>query len=170
MAPLPPAAYGAGERLSGVHGEDVGEVGRLRGTLADREKTNRRGQAFHFEYLEEWIDPGRTIATIHIKRVDADGSRTTVFQGFKGRKPSGEGVYYHAVSPSGRGSRGSVILEGENLVTVYDGWTADGDVVRIRDVFSPVNGGTFTSRTFLQASPGADWRQVGEDQWRRLEG
>lgn len=126
------------------------------------------GEPFHFEYDLAWIDPGETIARLEIIRVAADGSTSTVFVGFKGRGPAGDGVYYHAASPSGRGGRGEVYLEEERLVTAYDGWTADGDLVEIRDVFEPVEDGRFVSRTYLRSSPGETWRQIGEDHWTRL--
>lgn len=139
-------------------------VGRWR----TEEKEDREGRTFHFEYEVEWFDPGKTIARMHIEQVLADGSRSTVFQGYKGRRPAGDGVYYFAASPSGRGSRGEVLLDEEKVVTLYEGWTADGDVVRIRDVSWPVEDGSFLSRTFLRPSDDAEWRRIGEDRWRRV--
>lgn len=131
------------------------------------EKQGRQGDRFHFEYDVEWMDEGRTIARIVIEQVRSDG-RTVVFEGYKGLEPSGEGVYYVAASPSGRGARGDVVLEGDDFVTVYDGWTADGSVVEIRDVFEPVDGDGFVSRTFLRSGPEEEWRQVAEDRWTRV--
>lgn len=132
------------------------------------ERTDRRGDPFRFEYEMEWIDPARTIARLHITRVGAEGETSTVFRGFKGREPDGSGVYYHAASPSGRGSRGEVVLEGDDLVTLYDGWTAGGETVRIRDVFRPVQGGSFRSRTLLRDSPAGEWREIGAERWMRV--
>ena len=133
------------------------------------EKEGPDGDPVYYEYDLSWMDPGETIARLEITRVGEDGSKSTVFVGFKGRKPSGDGVYYHAASPSGRGARGEVHLEGDRLVTVYEGWTADGDVVEIRDVFDPVEDGRFVSRTYLRSSPEEAWRQIGEDRWTRVE-
>lgn len=130
------------------------------------QKEGRQGEHFHFVYDMAWMDEGETIARLVITRVGPDG-RTVIFEGYKGREPSGEGVYYAGASPSGRGARGRVVLEGADLVTIYDGWTADGSVVEIRDVFSPVEEGVFVSRTFLRPSPDAEWRQIGEDHWTR---
>jgi hypothetical protein len=48
-----------------------------------------------------------------------------------------------------------VVLEGEDLVTIYEGWTADGTVVEVRDVFEPVEGATFVSRTSIRPSRAA---------------
>ena len=132
------------------------------------EPKHRPGEdPFHFEYDLTWMDPTETIARLEIVRVASDGSTTVVFVGFKGREPRGDGVYYHAASPSGRGARGTVHLERELLVTVYDGWTADGDVAEIRDVFEPVEDERFVSRTYLRTSAGEAWRQIGEDHWSR---
>lgn len=61
------------------------------------------------------------------------------------------------------------MLEGDDFVTIYDGWTADGSVVKIRDVFSPVDGDSFVSRTFLRRDADGGWRQVAEDRWVRTE-
>lgn len=134
------------------------------------EKSGPAGEAFHFLYEERWLDESRTVATIHIERIAADGTASTVFRGFKGREPDGQGVYWVAASPSGRASRGLVLLEGSNLVTQYEGWTADGDTVEVRDVFGPVEDGAFVSRTFLRRSSAEDWRQIGEDRWERIPG
>lgn len=137
------------------------------GRWRTEEKDDRRGRAFHYLYELRWIDPDRTIAKMVITRVTADG-RTTAWEGFKGRAPEGEGVYYVAASPSGRSARGETFLEGPDLVTVYEGWTAEGDVVEIRDVFEPVESGAFLSRTFLRERPDAEWRTIGEDRWTRV--
>lgn len=138
------------------------------GQWRSEDKTDPQGNPFHFQYDERWLDEEKTIAAIHIERVLPDGERTTVFRGFKGREPGGDGVYWVAASPSGRASRGKVRLEGRDLVTVYEGWTADGSTVHIRDVFGPVESGVFVSRTFLRRSPEEEWRQIGEDQWERI--
>lgn len=126
------------------------------------------GNEFHFEYTLEWMDADHTIATMLIERVDAGGSRTQIFEGFKGREPSGQSVYYFAASASGRAARGEVILDKDQLVTSYEGWSVDGTVVQIRDVFYPVEGETFVSKTWLRASSEEEWRQVGDDQWSRI--
>lgn len=152
--------HGAGEILDAL----AAYTGRWRA----EERTDRRGDPFHFEFEMEWLDPARTIARVHITRVGSGGEASTVFEGFKGREPDGSGVYYHAASPSGRGSRGEVVLEGEDLVTVYDGWTADGETVRIRDVFRPVDEGSFRSRTLLRDSSNAEWREIGAERWTRV--
>lgn len=139
------------------------------GHWRSEDKTGPEGTTFHFEYELRWLDPGRTIAELSVTRV-APEATTVVFEGYKGLDPAG-GVYYFGASPSGRGARGNVVIEGDDLVTLYDGWTADGDVVEIRDVFGPLNqsGNAFVSRTYLRPDPGAEWRQIGEDHWRRLE-
>lgn len=142
-------------------------MGAYTGHWRSEDKTNQAGETFRFEYDMKWMDPGETIARIVIEQFHPDGTVTTVFEGYKGREPSGEGVYYHGASPSGRGSRGDVFLEDGDFVTLYDGWTADGGVVKIRDVFAPVEDGSFVSRTYLRASPDAAWRQIGEDHWTR---
>jgi hypothetical protein len=136
------------------------------GVWRSEEKSTPRRHPFHFRYQLEWLDPDRTVAWMVIERIAASGDVTEVFRGAKGREPGGEGVYYWAVSPSGRASRGSVRVEGNRVVTLYSGWTAAGDVVQIRDVFTPVTDGIFTSRTYLRNDPGAEWRQIGEDRWR----
>lgn len=130
-------------------------------------KTGPDGATFHFEYDLGWLDPGHTIAKVLITRVMSDGVTEVVFEGVKGREPDGRGVYYWAASPTGRGARGTVHLEGERFVTVYDGWTADGSVVRIQDVFTPVRSNAFVSRTYLRTSADAEWRRVAEDHWER---
>lgn len=139
------------------------------GHWRSEDKTTQQGETFHFEYELRWIDPGQTLVKMLITRVGPNGT-STVFEGYKGRDPGG-GVYYFAVSPSGRGARGRVLLEGTDLVTVYEGWTAEGDVVEIRDVFEPVDeaGDSFVSRTFLRRAPGAEWQQIGEDHWHRID-
>ncbi len=137
------------------------------GRWRTEEKRDRRGEAFHYVYDLRWIDPERTIARMRITRRSADGP-TLAWEGFKGRGPPGEGVYYVAASPSGRSARGEVVLDGDDLVTLYEGWTADGDAVEIRDVFSPVEDGAFRSRTFLRETPDAEWRRVGGDLWSRI--
>lgn len=129
------------------------------------EKTDRNGNALHFEYTLEWLDGDHTIAAMLIERIASDGTRTVIFEGFKGREPSGESVYYFAASPSGRGARGTVALDGNLLVTRYEGWSADGAVVEIRDEFHPLEDDEFVSKTWLRASPKEEWRQVGEDRW-----
>lgn len=139
------------------------------GHWSSEQKTNRQGAAFHFEYDLEWVDEGETVASVLITRVMRDGSTNVVFEGVKGREPDGSGVYYWAVGPSGRASRGEVFLEGDRLITLYDGWTADGSVVQIRDVFMPVEGGSFVSHTYLRHSPEAEWRRIGEDEWARSD-
>jgi len=138
------------------------------GHWRSEDKVDAQDDVFHFELDLGWMDDGRTIAKLHIIRVASDGSTSTVFEGYKGREPDGSGVYYHAASPSGRGSRGEVVVEGQNLVTVYEGWTADGSRVWIRDVFEPPRGGSFDSRTFLRSGPNTDWRQIGADEWTRV--
>ena len=110
----------------------------------------RDGRAFHFEYDLAWMDAGRTIVRMVIQQRGPGERSVTVFEGYKGREPSGEAVYYFAASPAGRASRGEVVLEGDSLVTLYRGWTADGPVVHVRDVFGPVEDGTFTSTTYLR--------------------
>lgn len=134
------------------------------------EKQSRDGERFHYEYDLEWIDEGRTIARMLLERVGSSG-RTVVFEGYKGREPLGNGVYYFAVSPSGRGARGDVVLEGEDLVTRFEGWDTAGSVVQIRDIFEPpaTDGDAFTNRTFLRSDPTAEWRKIAEDRWTRLE-
>lgn len=155
QAPDPPGAAEILERLQAYTGHWESD-----------EKQGPEGNRFHFEYDLRWMDEARTIARIVIEQVRSDG-RTVIFEGYKGRDPSGERVYYVGASPSGRGARGDVVLEGDDLVTIYDGWTADGSVAEIRDVFTPVDGGTFISRTFLRAAPEKEWRQIGEDRWTR---
>lgn len=137
------------------------------GHWRSEDKTDQAGATFHFEFDLKWMDPGETITRLVIEQFHSDGSVTTVFEGYKGREPSGDGVYYHAVSPSGRGASGHVVLEDGDFVNIYHGWTADGNTVRIRDVFKPVENGRFVSRTYLRTSPDADWRQIGEDHWTR---
>lgn len=133
---------------------------------SDRE-TGPDGATFHFEYDLGWLDPDHTIAKVLITRVRSDRVAEVVFEGVKGREPDGEGVYYWAASPSGRGARGTVHLEGERFVTLYDGWTADGSAVRIQDVFTPVRDNAFVSHTYLRASDDAEWRRFAEDHWER---
>lgn len=133
------------------------------------EKTTSSGTKLNFTLDLEWLDVTQTIARVTINQVDADGNVSTVFEGYKGREPSGDGLYYHAASPSGRGSRGEMVIEGEHLVTVYDGWTADGETVRIRDVFEPVRADSFMSRTYLSRPDEQEWRLITEDRWTRVK-
>lgn len=156
--PGPSPASGILERMNGYTGHWISD-----------EKEGPGGAPFHFEYEMEWMDEGHTIARLVITQVRPDG-RTVIFEGYKGREPSGDGVYYVGASPSGRGARGSVVLEGDDFVTAYEGWTADGSPVEIRDVFEPVEGGGFVSRTFLRPSPDDEWRQIAEDRWTRVGG
>lgn len=133
------------------------------------DRVDPQGDPFHFELEQRWLDPQRTILAVTISRISAEGS-TLIFQGYKGMEPTGDGVYYFAASPSGRAARGEVVVDGEDLVFVYDGWEAFGQVVEIRDVFTPLTeeGRAFLSRTFLRPDPGSEWRQVGEEHWRRM--
>lgn len=131
-------------------------------------KTDAEGDGFHFEYDLEWLGPDRTITRMRITRV-AGAETSVVFEGYKGAPSGREGVFYIATSPSGRGARGEVLLKGSELVTLYQGWSPDGAVVQIRDVFTPVKDGAFVSRTFLRRSADVEWRRIGEDRWRRIE-
>lgn len=158
----------AGSATSGTAAEILQRMDAYTGHWESDEKQGPQGARFHFEYDLTWMDEGRTIARVVIQQVRTDG-RTVVFEGYKGREPSGESVYYVGASPSGRGARGEVMLEGDDFVTIYDGWTADGSVVKIRDVFSPVDGDSFVSRTFLRRDADGGWRQVAEDRWVRTE-
>lgn len=130
-------------------------------------KTGVDGDPQHFEYDLRWFDSARTVAKMVIRQVSASGT-TVLFEGFKGAGP--EGVYYFAASPGGRAARGEVVLEGALLVTRYEGWSAAGPVVEVRDVFDVVtaDGKQFISRTWLRPSPEAEWRQIGEDLWTRV--
>lgn len=130
------------------------------------QKRGPEGARFHFEYDLEWADGDHTVARIMVTQVRPDG-RTVVFEGYKGRRPSGDGVFYVGASPSGRSARGRVVLDGENFVTVYDGWAPDDSMVEIRDVFEPVEDGTFVSRTLLRRTPEEPWRQIAQDIWTR---
>ncbi|WP_405234512.1 hypothetical protein [Lentisalinibacter salinarum] len=144
-------------------------LGRYVGRWRSDEKTTGSGAKQHFMLDLTWVDAHRTITRVTISQVDADGNVTTVFEGYKGREPSGSGIYYHAASPPGRGSRGKVVIEQDRLVTVYDGWTAGGDTVRIRDVFEPVRADRFSSRTCLRRPGEVGWRLIAEDQWTKVE-
>lgn len=131
------------------------------------DRTDAEGRTFRYDYELTWIDAERSIAKMLLTRHAAAGSRV-VFRGFKGRERDGVGVYYIATSPSGRGARGEVALEGENLVTRYVGWSAEGEVVEIRDVATPVVDDAFVTRTYLRADPEEEWRPIGEDRWTRV--
>lgn len=131
-------------------------------------KTDAEGDTFHFEYDLEWLDSDRRITRMRITRV-AGADTSVVFEGYKGAASGWDGVFYIATSPSGRGARGEVVLDGSELVTLYQGWSPDGTVVQIRDVFAPVKDGAFVSRTFLRRSADVEWRRIGEDRWRRIE-
>lgn len=157
----------AGSDVPGARPEALEALDAYVGTWRSEEKTGPEGESFRFDYELRWLDDGRTIARMRITRVSPAGS-SVVFEGYKGLDPDG-GVYYFAASPSGRGACGRVVTEGQDLVTVYEGWTPDGTVVEIRDVFGPVDesGEAFVSRTFLRPDPDADWRKIGEDRWRR---
>lgn len=133
------------------------------------EKEAPDSSTFHFMYDLTWMDPGRTIARMLITRRGHDGSTDLIFEGVKGRRPHDDTVYYWAASPAGRASLGSVHVDADTFVTVYDGWTADGSIVQIRDIFSPVEGDAFVSRTYLRARADEDWRQIGEDHWTRID-
>lgn len=132
------------------------------------EKTSRDGQPFYFRYDLDWLDTDRTIARMLIRQIDAAGNDSVIFEGYKGAAADGQ-VYYHAASPSGRSARGVVIADGDRLVTLYEGWTADGDVVDIRDVFETATDDAFTSRTYLKQPGDVEWRVIGVDHWTRIE-
>lgn len=132
------------------------------------QKRRQTGDTYHFEYDLGWLDAGRSMVTrMVISQVASDGSVTRLFEGYKGRGPKGT-VYYFAASPAGRGALGQVVLEGQNVVTAYEGWAAEGNVVNIRDVFEPVRGDSFVSRTYLKSSVDEPWRKVAEDTWTRV--
>lgn len=135
------------------------------GRWRSQDRSDAEGRTFHYEYDLTWIDEERSIARMLLTR-HSSGEQSVVFRGFKGLEREG-GLYYIATSPSGRGARGQVVLDGTDLVTMYDGWSADGEVVQIRDVASPVVDDAFVTRTYLRADPGQEWRQIGEDRWER---
>ncbi|MDX1644328.1 MAG: hypothetical protein R3244_08235 [Thermoanaerobaculia bacterium] len=143
-------------------------LGEYVGHWRAEDRIDRDGNPFHFEYDLEWLDAERSIVEMAVLQV-RPGRTTVVFEGYKGLEPSGDGVYYFGVSPSVRGARGEVILEGDDLVTVYEGWSPGGRMVEVRDVFSRVDADkdSFVSRTYLRSDSDVEWRQIGEDHWRR---
>lgn len=150
----------------GAASEILGAIDAYTGHWRSQERAGTEGRPFHFEYDLAWFDPDRTVAKLRITR-EGPGGTSVVFEGFKGLAPDGAGVYYVATSPSGRGASGEVVLDGPDLVTFYEGWSPDGSVVEIRDVFTPVAGDRFVSRTYLRSDPAAEWRRIGEDRWTR---
>lgn len=137
------------------------------GHWRSEEKTARDGSNFHFEYDLAWMDESHTIVRMVVSQHWPDGRSLVLWDGFKGREADGSAMYYWAASPSGRGARGVVHLEGQQFVTAYEGWSSDGNPVEIRDVFEPVLDDRFVSRTYLRSAGETEWRLVNEDHWER---
>ena len=140
------------------------------GTWHAEERATPDGRSFHFVYELGWFDPTQTIIEMVITQRFDDGEDQLLWKGFKGWDPVSGRVYYHGFSPSGRAAAGHVEMDGSRLVTAYVGWSASGSPVEIRDVFSPVESGSFAATTLLRPSPDDEWREISSDLWRRVEG
>lgn len=164
-------AAGAGGLAAQASAQDSPEMRALRqyvGTWRSEDREGQDGRTSHFLYRLTWFDPGETIAEMLITQHFADGEERLLWKGFKGWHPGSETAYYHGFSPSGRAASGTLHVEGDGLVTAYEGWSAEGPGVMIRDVFEPVEGDTFVAHTWLKRE-GSDWREVNVDHWTRLE-
>lgn len=126
------------------------------------------GREFHFGYALDWLDGQRTIVEMVITQHFADGETRTLWKGFKGWDRIAGGAYYYGFSPSGRVGRGEVTVEGQDLLTTYEGWGPNGTVVRIQDRFTPVDDGTFVSVTSIWRDDA--WHEIMRDRWTETEG
>ena len=140
------------------------------GTWRAHDRTGADGRTSHFVYALSWFDAAHSMIEMVIEERFDDGEARLLWRGFKGWDPAEGRVYYHGFSPGGRAARGEVRLEGPDLVTEYDGWGPTGPVVRVRDVFTPIEDDAFTGRTLVRATPDGDWREVSGDLWTRVYG
>ncbi len=134
------------------------------GVWRSESRTTPAGRGFHFVYRLEWFDPARTTAEMLITQHFDDGQAVVLWKGFKGWDPGKEETYYHGFSPGGRAATGRVIVDGRTLVTEYRGWGSQG-AVEIRDVFHPVENGSFLAVTLMLRD--GEWVEVLRDVWRR---
>lgn len=147
----------------------LGSVDGYVGRWSSDRKTAPDGHTYRFGYELEWFDEAHTIVEVRITQRWSDGRVDLLWHGYKGQVPDGSGVYYWAASPSGRGARGTVHLEGDRLVTLYEGWGPEGSPVHLRDVFTPVDAGGWVSRTYLKEPGDTDWRRIAVDHWERAD-
>ncbi len=126
------------------------------------------GRGFHFVYSLTWFDARRTIVEMLITQRFDTGEERVLWKGFKGWDRADGGVYYHGFSPGGRSASGEVREDGLGLVTEYRGWAPAGPVNNVRDDFSPVTDGSFTSITFLERD--GTWQEASRDRWTRRTG
>lgn len=145
----------------------LGSLAGYAGRWSSDRKTAPDGRTYRFGYELGWFDEARTIAEVRITQRWSEGRVDLLWHGYKGQASDGSGVYYWAASPSGRGARGTVHLEGDRLVTLYEGWGPEGSPVHLRDVFTPVDAEGWISRTYLREPGDPDWRRIAVDHWER---
>ncbi len=117
----------------------------------------------------EWFDDARRIIQITIRQRFGDGTERLFWTGYKGWSPDRGDTYYVGFSPQRGRVDGRIFAnrDGE-LVTSYAGRPPEGASVRVRDIMTPVENGTFRAVTYLSVE-GGPWRAVARDRWRRLE-
>ena len=101
------------------------------------DRQDQNGRTFHFVYELTWFDQAESIVEMRITQRFANGDYQLLWKGFKGWRSGTRSVYYHGFSPTGRAAAGHVELEGDSLVTDYEGWSPAQSGTRIRDIFQP---------------------------------
>lgn len=134
------------------------------------DRTAPDGRTFHFVYSLSWFDAQKNVLQMVIRQEFDSHESRLLWRGFKALDPSSDSVEYVAFSPGGRMARGHLETDGPRLITAYSGWNPNGQEVRIRDVFSPVEDGGFVSTTYLTRDGGEEWGVVNVDHWERLGG
>lgn len=135
----------------------------------EKQARDKNERPFRFEYELSYFDADRTIAHMVIRQVFADGEERLLWIGFKGWDSVERQTYYHGYSPLGRVARGKFIEDGDHFITFYAGSDVDGQVVEVRDVFTPVENDQYENVTYLRPAGDDAWRIVARDVWRRVE-
>lgn len=124
------------------------------------------GRDYYFHYELTYFDANQTMIEMTITQHFEDGSNTLLWSGFKGLDPIKNNTYYYGFSPSGRVGRGEVVVEGDTLVTQYEGFGPQGNGVMIRDVFTVQDNDHFVSITYMLQED--EWQEVWRDHWERI--
>jgi hypothetical protein len=134
------------------------------GEWASDEKTREDGTTHRFHYSLQPFDQSGQIVEMTIRMIDESGTETLLWRGFKGWDAVREVGYYHAASPSGRFADGHVFLsDNGELVTEYRGVDPVQGENQIRDMFTPVTDGQFSSTTYIRRD--GDWVEILHDTW-----
>lgn len=132
-------------------------------------KTNA-DKEYHFIYSLEYFNAteAKSIVKMTIIQQTKGEGETLLWEGFKGINPVENKVYYYGFSPSGRVGKGHMYISNENLITEYEGFSYLGNAVKLRDVFAPIKGNSFTSTTSIKRD-GENWMVIAEDEWTRID-